>query len=105
MHSRTLTITEKRMEQFGDNFRFRVRGNGMLFEQIVHKKNIAEKMDQINENFRNSLRYLKHYGGYPDETATEKDMVAALEKLTTTSIGLGIKIRQDPLKEFTPFAL
>jgi hypothetical protein len=106
MQRRVLTITDRSREQFGDTYRFRVRGNGILFEQFLHRKEMnQEKVDAMNENFRNSLRYVKHYAGYPDSLASEKDMRQALEGLTQTSTGIGIKIRQDPLKEFAPFTL
>lgn len=112
MHIRSLKITDRRMERFGDTWRFRVRGEGgsmtkgILFEQMVpnHELN-QEKLDEVNEGFRNSLRYVKHYGGYPDASATEADMKAALDQLSSTDYGIGIKIRQDPLTEFEPFTL
>lgn len=100
-----LEINERRMERFGDTWRFRVRGNGILFEQLVPNHKLADSIDQVNESFRNSLRYVKHYGGYADESAAEADMKAALTKLSSTEYGLGIKIQDDPLKEFLPFTL
>lgn len=93
------------MDRFGDTWRFRVRGNGILFEQMCHNHELPEKLAEINETFRNSLRYVKHYGGYPDDSANQEDMLAALNKLSSTDTGIGIKVKDDPLKEFSPFTL
>lgn len=112
MHVRTLKITDKKMERMGDVWVFRVRGEGgsmqkgIMFEQLCHNHELSPvKIDEINEKFRNSLRYVKHFGGYCDETAEEKDMEAAMNKLSSTAYGVGIKIKDDPLKEFQPFTL
>ena len=100
-----LDVTDRTMERFGDTWRFRVRGNGILFEQFCQNHELGDRIDQINESFRNSLRYVKHYGGWPDDSATEEDFKASLDKLTSTDTGIGIRIKDDPVKEFVPFSL
>mgnify|MGYP001587082911 CR=1 FL=1 len=79
---------------------------GIMFEQFLPNHELTQaNLERVNENFRNSLRYVKHYGGYADDTATEADMMAAMKKLSSTEYGIGIRIEDDPIKEFTPFSL
>ena len=102
----TVKITGHYHERFGDTHRFRVRGNGILFEQICHNKDLSpEKLTEINENFKNSLRVVKHTGGYFPDDATEAGKKEIINRLTVTDTGIGIKIKDDPLKEFIPFKL
>lgn len=101
-----LKVTGNYMERFADTWRFRVRGNGILFEQTCpHHELNPESISQINETFRNSLRYVKHYGGFSDSSASEEDMMKALDKLSSTDTGIGIRVKDDPVKEFIPFTL
>ena len=104
MQRRVLSVTEQKREQFGQTVRFSLRGNGIPFEELCHIDELSPKrLEQINHCFRNSLRYVKHYAGYPDKSARQKDMEAAMNALTQTDTGIGIKIKDDPLREFTPF--
>ena len=106
-----LKVEEKKMERFGDTWRFQLRGNGLLFEQMCHNMELNQKkIDEINENFRNSLRFVKHVGGWPTRDAEKQPdfilkMQQMMDKLTSTDTGLGIRVRDDPVKEFIPFAL
>jgi hypothetical protein len=101
-----IKISERLMQRFGDVWRFQVRGDGVLFEILCPNHELDQaRIDSINEQFRNSLRYVKHYGGYPDATAKESDIHAAMNKLSSTEYGIGIMIKDDPLKEFSPFKL
>lgn len=106
MQRLTLNVTDKTMERFGDTWRFRVRGNGILFEMFCQNHELTQrKISEINEHLKNSMRYVKHYGGYPDKSADQKDMEAAMNKLSQTSTGIAVKIKSDPLPEFVPFSL
>jgi len=105
MQRRILNTTDRSMERFGDNWRFRVRFNGILFEQFCPNHQLADSIETINESFANSGRVVKHIGGYFPDDATDQEKKGALEMLSQTDTGIGIKIRQDPLKEFPRFTL
>lgn len=99
-----LLVSEKKRERFGDMWRFRVRANGHLFEILCHNHELDEtKIQEINDQFKQSLRYLKHHNGFFDNTAAEKDVKAAMNKWSHTNTGLAIKVEDDPVSEFTPF--
>ena len=105
-----IKVIDKKMEREGDMWIFTVRaesgGESIKFRiECPNWELNPENIEKINESFRNSLRYVKHYAGYPDKTATEKDMKAAMNKLSSTLYGIGIKISEDPLPEFIPFSL
>lgn len=107
-----LEITNKSHTRKGDVHHFRVSarpftGKPVTFEQTIlnHELN-QQNLDTLNEQFRNSLRYMKHAGGYFDQTANEKDAAKILESLSSTDYGIGIRVKDDMLKkEFIPFAL
>lgn len=99
-----LKITEKEKERFGDTWRFRVRGNGILFEILVPNHELDQaKLEEVNEKFANSLRVIKHTAGYFNDQATDKDGAKILNMLTTTNTGVGIRVKDDPLPEFIRF--
>jgi hypothetical protein len=92
------------MKRLGDLWRFQVRANGHLFQIFCHNSELTpEKIAEINAQFKNSLRYLKHYAGFFDETASEKDIKKAMTKLSGTTNGIAIRIEDDLVTEFTPF--
>lgn len=62
-------------------------------------------MDEINEQFANSLRIVKHHGGYFEAGTTDKEAQKFLNDLSQTSTGIGIKVRNDPLPEFERFVV
>ncbi len=106
MQRLVLKVTDRLHERFADTHRFQVRGNGILFEILVHNSELNEqKINEVNAHFANSLRVVKHTGGYFDETVSEKDAKGILEKLTSTDTGIGIKVKDDSLKEFIRFSL
>jgi len=110
MKKRYLKVTEKDMMRFGDVWRFRIGaeiGTGNIkFEILCQNHELDEKkIQEINNEFKNSLRYCKHYGGYYDESATKEEVTTAMNKLSSTNMGIGIKIADDPLPEFVPFSL
>lgn len=101
-----IKLTDRTRERFGDTIRFRVRCNGILFEQVCHNHLLTEeKLQEINENFKNSIRIIKHHGGYFRDGTPEKDAKSLLESLSQTDHGIAIKVKNDPLKEFEPFIL
>ena len=101
-----LTVTGKEMKRMGDTWVFTVKGNSIPFRVLVHNSQLTpEKVEEINAQFANSLRYVKHYGGIYDSTASQKDVDTAMNKLTQTNYGIGIKVKNDPLPEFIRFAL
>lgn len=55
-------------------------------------------MEKVNNNFRNSIRYIKHEGSIP-----KKPDPKVLNKWTSTNTGVAIKVKNDPVPEFTPF--
>lgn len=86
--------------------RFQIRGNGILFEQLAHREKFSKKhLDEINENFRNSLRLVKHTGGWVRDDSTKEEVEQIMNKLSSTNTGVGIRIKDDPLPEFVPFIL
>ncbi len=73
--------------------------------QVPNHELNEEKLNEINECFRNNLRWLKHNGGWPapgkeDHEQMKKDM----DKWSSTMFGTAIKVGDDMLKmEFIPF--
>ena len=98
------------MERFGDTWRFRVSakpfsGGPVAFEILCHNSELTpEKIQEINESFKNNLRWLKHHGGWPAKGKEDpQQMQKDLGKWSSTDTGLAIKIGDDPVKEFVPF--
>lgn len=78
--------------------------NGVKFEIVADRIKMFEDpkyVSEINENFRNSLRYLKHFGKYPKDELPK--MSALTSVWSTTDTGLAIRPSDDPLPEFVPF--
>lgn len=109
-----IKVIGKYMERFGDTWRFRVEieyGNAievkpatMLFEQFCHNGQLnKEKLKEINENLSNSLRIVKHFGGFFRKDTKQKEAQKMLNILSSTDTGIGIRVKNDPLKEFIPF--
>jgi hypothetical protein len=111
MQRLVLKITDQTHKRVGDTHTFRVRGNGILFEQLCPNHELdAQKLLEINENFKSSLRFVKHTGGWPSRKAEQdpefpQRMRQAMNLLSSTDTGFGIKIKDDPLKEYVPFKL
>lgn len=101
-----LEITDQKLERFGETMRFRIRGNGILFEQLAHREKFNDKqLAEINDNFRNSLRIVKHTGGWLRDDSEKSEVEQIMNKLSSTNTGVGIRIKDDPLPEFVPFEL
>lgn len=102
-----LEVTDLRRWTKGDTTYYSLRGNGILFAQKIEGRIDQELLDTLNEHFRNSLRYVKHCGGYPangkDDPKTMKAQLTGTWSSTDT--GLAIRPSDDPVKEFTPFTL
>lgn len=88
---------------------FRLRANGIQLQVTCTLKEWNEDfqntIDKVNENFRNSIRYIKVYnmqkGGkkkFPKKL-TKKD----LDKWTSTDTGIAVKAHKLPVPEFQPF--
>jgi len=58
-----------------------------------------ETMKKVNENFRNSIRYIKSEGNLPKNPDKK-----VLNKWTSTNTGVAIKVKSVPVPEFTPFS-
>lgn len=107
-----LTVTDKKLERKGDTWHFTVAakpftGNPIKFhiECPNHELN-DERIKQINAQFKTSLQYIKHVGGWPDrEHENPEDMKAELNKWSSTNLGYAVKVQDDPLPEFVPFAV
>lgn len=60
-----------------------------------HKKT----MDKVNENFRNSIRYIKLHGDLPAKPDKKK-----LNVWTQTDTGIAVRGNKMPVNEFVPFS-
>lgn len=107
MQRLVLKITDQNVQKEGDLIIYSVRGNGIKFEQKIKEGDRSpENMKAMNENFRNCLRYVKHFGGYVDEAHEDhKAMMYDIKnKWSSTNAGVGIKPIDDLLTgEFKPF--
>jgi len=84
------------------------RSNGKKFsisfeQKIEEKMRTPENMKKLNDSFKSSLQIVKHYGAYTPDGTNEKEMTKMLDKLSSTNMGIGIKIKHDPLPEFKRF--
>jgi hypothetical protein len=110
MQKGIVKVIEHRMKRIKDTWCFTVRaesgGESLKFEMSCPNHQLSqENLDKINESFRNSIRFMKHYAGFPNREVSKEDMDAAMNKLTSTNYGIGIRISEDPLPEYTPFFL
>jgi len=103
MQRRVLKVTDYYKFQKDGVTYYTLRGNGIRFADKIEGPITPATLGALNERFRNSLRYVKHYAGYPERTAQESDMAKMLDGLSQTDTGFGIRIKNDPVKEFTPF--
>lgn len=55
-------------------------------------------MDKVNENFRNSIRYIRLYGKLPKKPDKKK-----LNVWTQTETGVAVRGNKLPVPEFIPF--
>lgn len=83
---------------------FELRANGIplsvsctLQEFYEDKENTMKK---VNENFRNSIRYIKLYKDLPKKPDKKK-----LNVWTSTDTGISVRGNKMPLPEFEPFDL
>jgi len=107
-----LKIEGQKREIFGKQTRFQIRGNGILFEQLVNTEDLnPKKMEEINQKFRNCLLFLKHVGGYPSEEYLRREpmantlMMQKLNAWSSSDTGMALKPIDDPLKNFYPFKI
>ena len=56
-------------------------------------------MEKVNENFRNSIRYIKLYGDIPAKPDKKK-----LNVWTKTDTGISVRGSKMPVPEFVPFS-
>ena len=57
-----------------------------------------ETMEKVNDNFRNSIRYIKLYGSLPSKPDPKK-----LQVWTQTDTGIAVRGNKMLIPEFTPF--
>jgi hypothetical protein len=106
MQRLVLNVTERLHTRVKDTHLFTLRGNGIKFQIECHNYELDQKkLKENNDSFKGSLQYIKHYAGYPDNTVSLEEMKKALEKLSSTNTGIGVRIMDDPLPEFQPFSL
>lgn len=97
---------QQNVRQEKGEYIYTVTGNGIKFEQrLKENERTPENMAKMNEIFRNNLRYVAHFGGWPDrEHEDPKAMMHELQsKWSTTDTGIAIRPARDPVKQFTPF--
>lgn len=58
-----------------------------------------ETMKKVNENFRNSIRYIKYEGTLP-----KKPDPKVLNKWVSSDTGIAMKMKNIPVPEFVPFS-
>lgn len=83
---------------------FELRANGIPLAasctlQEFHE-NHDKTMEKVNENFRNSIRYIKLYKDLPKNPDKKK-----LSVWTSTNTGVSVRGNKLPLPEFKPFDL
>lgn len=102
-----LEITEQRVECKHGECTYSLRGNGIKFAQkIKETERTPENMKLLNESFANSLRIIKHFGGYVRDGTSEIEMKKMLNSLSSTNTGIAIKVKNDDLKnEFQRFSI
>ncbi len=110
MQRLSIKVINQQHERFGDVHRFKVRaesgGQSIAFEILCPNHELSEeKLKEINECFANSLRVVKHTGGYFSLEATKEDAQSILNKLSSTNTGIGVRVSDDPLPEFARFVL
>ncbi len=105
-------IYEQKKEKFAGTWRFRVgvawtrdgHHENVRFEQFINQGEYTRKaLKEVNDNFANSIRICKHHGGYLRDGTTKEELAQLLNKLSSTDTGIGIRISDDPLKEFERF--
>lgn len=83
---------------------FELRANGIpLGVSCTHQEFYEDKkatLDKVNDNFRNSIRYIKLYGDLPKEPDKKK-----LAVWTQTDTGVSVRGNKLPVPEFQPFIL
>jgi hypothetical protein len=101
--TRTLTITEQTYSQGPSHMKFRLKANGIPLEVTCSLQEFKEQhektMEKVNSNFLNSLRVLR----YADDPRAPFDP-AILNKWTSSSCGVAVKVKAVPIPEFVPFA-
>lgn len=84
---------------------FSIEANGIPLKVSCTLKEFHEErektVDKVNENFRNTLRYMKLYGDLPRGRISPKK----LEVWTQTEMGIAVRGSKLPVPEFTPFPL
>jgi hypothetical protein len=99
-----LEITDQKIEREKGYVIYSLRANGIKFEQrLKEEERTPENIKKLNSSFRNSILIVKHHAGYVPDGTDEKDMYGLLNNLSSTNIGIGIRVKDDPLPEFKPF--
>lgn len=118
MPKRYLKIIERKAELFGETWKFFIKAeysfyygskwiyDSMDFERVIHKSEINDnKLKEINNDFANSLRVLKHEGGYFSNDVTEDQANKIMNKWSSSNTGIALKVKSDKLPEFERFKL
>lgn len=82
---------------------FRLYANGIQLQVTCTIQEWVDDFDntlkKVNENFRNSIRYIKYYGKLPKKPDLKK-----MNAWTKGETGISMKVKNDPLPEFQPFS-
>lgn len=97
-----VTITDMKVTTENDTKVFSLKANGIPLEVSCtlkeFKENLQETLDKVNENFRNSLRYIKYYKNLPKNPDAKQ-----LNVWVASDTGLAVRLKNAPVKEFIPF--
>lgn len=85
-----------------NNKLFSLKANGIQLQVSCTLQEFKEEhektMEKVNENFRNSIRYIKLFGKLPKKPDPKK-----LNVWTQTDTGIAVRGNKMPVKEFVPF--
>lgn len=100
-----VTITNMTFSEGPSNMLFRLKCNGIELSVSCPLKDFKDPathdktMEKVNENFRNSIRYIKLHGDLPAKPDKKK-----LNVWTQTDTGIAIRGNKMQVPEFTPFS-
>jgi hypothetical protein len=97
-------ITNMTLKKNSEHMLFELRANGIPLSVSCTLKEFYEDkkktLDKVNENFRNSIRYIKLYKKLPKNPDKKK-----LAVWTQTDTGVSVRGNKMPVPEFQPFEL
>lgn len=100
---KNLDITDMSVRTGPNHKIFALKANGIPLECSCTLQEFNEEFDdtmkKVNENFRNSLRYIKYYKTLPKNPDPKK-----LNVWVSSDTGLAVRLKNDQIKEFTPFS-